>query len=319
MPGVDPLAPASDVIAVARGLDLGGDGLRIARALADAADARTKLLLDGFVHQAGPPPGRFTWVVLGSHARRELHCASDQDHALVWADARSAASGYAADLADAVIEGLEAFGMRRCDGGYMADRWSHGVDDWVDLLRDRIAAPTPDAVVDADIFLDFRALGGDVPITRAKAVLLAGADSARLMHGLAHAANGFPVPLNAFGRLPRGKVDLKRTGLAPIVLLARLYGLLSRSGETSTLARLRAAADADVLGEDLSARLQSAFLLLTRLRLARQVTQVAAGKRLTDQVKIKELPEDDQALLRDGFRAIKSAQATTAVRFRTDL
>ncbi|MCU0296007.1 MAG: DUF294 nucleotidyltransferase-like domain-containing protein, partial [Candidatus Nanopelagicales bacterium] len=127
-------------------------------AIAQAADDRTRALVEGFVHEAGPPPARFAWVALGSHARGELHCASDQDHALVWETPEAARSSYAVDLAGQVIAGLERFGMRRCDGGYMADRWSHGVDEWTAILRERVQTPTPDAVVDADVFLDMRAL-----------------------------------------------------------------------------------------------------------------------------------------------------------------
>ena len=194
------------------------------------------------MHQVGPPPGRFAWVALGSHARGELHCASDQDHALLWDTARAAGSSYAADLAAEVITGLAEFGMRPCDGGYMADRWSLGLSDWVTQARHRIDAPTPEAVLDTDVFLDLRRLVGDLDIAPATDVLLAGADSPRLLHGLAVAATSFPTALNAFGRLPHGPVDLKRTGLAPLVLLARLYGLDARSSAVGTRDRLAATA-----------------------------------------------------------------------------
>ena len=117
------------------------DVARAGGSLSDAADARTRLLIDGFLHTDGPPPARFSWVVLGSHARRELHCASDQDSALFWETEQAAASSYAKDLANTVIDGLEEFGMRRCDGGYMADTWSYSVADWVGIFRDRINAP----------------------------------------------------------------------------------------------------------------------------------------------------------------------------------
>ena len=226
--------------------------VEVARAggsLAAAADARTRLLIDGFLHQAGPPPARFAWVLLGSHARGELHCASDQDHALFWEKAPT--GSYAADLAATVIDGLEQFGMRRCDGGYMADKWSYSVADWADILRERVNAPTPDAIVDADVFLDIRPLTAGVDVAPALAELAS--ESPRLLHGLAIAANSFPTPLHAFGRLPKGEVDLKKTGLAPTVLLARLYGLRAHSTAVSTDQRLAEAAP--VLGEELSDRL----------------------------------------------------------------
>ena len=92
--------PTSDLVRTAQGLDL---RTTVGRPLSDAADARTRELIDGFLHTEGPPPAAFSWVALGSHARRELHCASDQDHALFWETGQAATSSYARDLAGTVI------------------------------------------------------------------------------------------------------------------------------------------------------------------------------------------------------------------------
>jgi CBS domain-containing protein len=319
-PGPARPEPVTDLIAAAlAGPSGAADGPDPGAALGHAADQRTRDLVDGFVHQAGPPPGRFAWVALGSHARGELHCASDQDHALIWDTARAAGSSYAADLAAEVITGLTEFGMRPCDGGYMADRWSVGLSDWVVQARHRIDAPTPEAVVDTDVFLDLRRLVGDLDITPATDVLLEGADSPRLMHGLAIAATSFPPALNPFGRLPHGPVDLKRTGLAPVVLLARLYGLDARSSAVGTRERLAATADAGLLSEELVGRLADGFEVLARLRLGAQIAQVRAGLPLSDLVVVDDLPEDDRLALREAFRAVRAAQSVTAVRYRTGL
>ena len=288
-------------------------------ALARAADLRTRDLVDGFVHQAGPPPSRFAWVALGSHARGELHCASDQDHALIWETNRAAGSSYAHDLAAEVIAGLAKFGMRPCDGGFMADKWSLSLGDWVAQARDRIEAPTPEAVVETDVFLDLRRLVGGLDITPATEMLLAGAGSPRLMHGLAVAATSFATALHPFGRLPHGPVDLKRTGLAPLVLLARLYGLDARSPAVGTRDRLAAAAAAGILSEELVGRLGEGFGVLARLRLDAQIAQVLAGLPFSDVIVVDDLADDDRLALRDALRAVRAAQSVTAVTFRTDL
>lgn len=310
------MVPTSDLVRVAQGLDLGAS---LGTPMSDAADARTRELIDGFIHSEGPPPALFSWVVLGSHARRELHCASDQDHALFWETAQAAQSSYAHDLANTVIDGLEEFGLRRCDGGYMADTWSYSLDEWLDILHDRVEAPTPEAVVDTDVFLDFRPLTDVVDVAAARALLARGADSPRLMHALATAANGFTTPLNAFGRLPRGPVDVKKTGLAPIVLLARLYGLRANSAAVGTDDRLAVASGAGVLGEELTERLRLGYDLLTRLRLANQLRQIEAGEYVTDTIDVGSLDDEQQQALRDAFRAVKHAQAATSLAFRTDL
>ena len=285
--------------------------------LTRAADERTRQLVDGFVHEAGPPQSAFAWVALGSHARGELHCASDQDNALLWADDRAAISSYAADLADHVITGLERFGLRRCDGGYMADRWSMSLASWIAAARGRIDAPTPQAVLDTEVFLDVRAIAGDLDIAGALAVLVEGGHSSRLLHGLASAAVGFPAPLGPFGRLAHTPVDVKRGGLAPLVLLARLYALVAGSTEVGTVPRLTAAAES--LGTELSERLIRAHDVLTRLRLERQLSDAEAGRPLTDTVAPRDLSSADHDALRDALRAVRAGQSVTALRFRTDL
>ena len=310
------VVPATELVDVARTVDWSDPANTV---MSDAADARTRLLIDGFVHEAGPPPARFAWVVLGSHARRELHCASDQDNALFWQTSQAAQTSYAHTPAATVTAGRDAFGLRRCDGGYMADKWSHSVDDWQQILRERVDAPTPDAVVDADVFLDLRPLAGGLDVSAARAELSRGADSPRLMHGLATAANSFPPPLHAFGRLPRGAVDLKKTGLAPIVLLARLYGLKAHSSAVGTDDRLADATKDGVLSEELTGRLRDAYALLTRLRLQNQLRQIEAREYVTDSIRMEELDDDDHDDLRDAFKAIKSAQSVTSITFRTDL
>lgn len=285
--------------------------------LSDAVDVRTATLIDGFVHENGPPPGRFQWLALGSHARRELHCASDQDHALVWDTATAASGGYAADLAAAVIGGLSDFGLRRCDGGYMADRWSLSAQEWGELLRDRVEEPTPQAVVDSEVFLDMRPLRGTLDIAELRATLATGGSSPRLLHGLARAALGFGVPAQPFGRLPRGEVDVKRVGLAPIVLLARLYGLRCGSPSVGTLDRLRDAVDRGELTAELGDDLARAFDFLTVLRIKRQL--LGEPSQLSDRVPVAELSRDERAALRDSLRAVRAAQSATALVFRTDL
>lgn len=314
-----PRSTMTELVRVAVSAPADESGVVLAERLSDAADHRTRLLIDGFVHENGPAPTRFAWIALGSHARRELHCASDQDHALLWADDRAAASSYAADLAATVIAGLVEFGMRECSGGYMADTWSRSVADWTAMLADHIEAPTPQAVLDTDIFLDMRHLAGDLDTTAQAQMLLTGADSTRLLHGLAVAANSFPVPLSAFGRLPRGSIDLKKGGLAAAVLLARLYGLRAQSADVATIQRYLAAQSGGILGPEITDRLVTAFQFLVALRLRHQKDQIESGDPLSDLVMVDQLTASDQERLRLALRSIKEAQSVTALTFRTDL
>ncbi len=309
----------SSLVDVALRLTETEPAIAVAAAMSDAADRRTDELICDFIDTAGPPPADFAWLALGSHARRELHCASDQDHALVWATGSAAASAYAIDLATHVIVGLQRFGMRPCSDAYMADHWSHSLDDWPDIIAERLSAPAPDAVLDADIFLDLRRVTGPLNVDPLAVALRRGAESGRMLHGLAQAANSSGVPLTALGRLPRGAIDVKESGLAPIVLLARLYGLVSESPQVGTRERLTDAAAGGALSPKLSGQLDFAYTFLTRVRLHSQLRQLATGTDLTDTLTIADIPWQDRGLLRTALRSVRSAQGTTAMSYRTDL
>lgn len=49
-------------------------------------DALTRRALDLTIEDAGDPPARFSWLILGSQTRREAVPSSDLDSAIVWFD-----------------------------------------------------------------------------------------------------------------------------------------------------------------------------------------------------------------------------------------
>ena len=94
--------------------------------------------IDGFVHEAGPPPSRFSWVTLGSHARRELHCASDQDHALFWETEAAHRPLMPRIWRLRSSRGLWSLGCAPVTAATWHDRWSYSVDQWQAILRERV-------------------------------------------------------------------------------------------------------------------------------------------------------------------------------------
>ncbi|MBW0097617.1 histidine kinase, partial [Pseudonocardia sp. KRD-184] len=106
----------------------------------------------------------------------------------------------------------------------------------------------------------------------------------------------------------RGRLDLKRGGLVPIVDLARWAGMAAGVTGASTPARLRAAAAAGTLPPAAAATLEEAFHLVLGLRLAHQVEQLRAGVEPDDLVRPADLSAVTRASLREAFRAVASVQ-----------
>lgn len=311
-------AADSSLVSIARELSA-RPGVDVSRALGVAADERTRLAVESAMQRLGPPPGPFAWIALGSMARQELHCVSDQDSGLVWSTAAAAHSTYASDLARMVTHDLANWGLMPCAGGFTADHWSFDVPDWRRQFHSWAHDPSPSAVVDAEVFLDFRPLVGSLEVTDVLEALHGDAESARLQHGLAVATVSFPVHLTLFGHVRGQTFDTKREGLAPLVLLARLFALRVGSWEVGTVERLRDVGTDGVLSPDLIDQLIDVHGLLSTWRIQSQLADFAAGRPPSSAIRVDGLDADSKRRLEQGLRAIKSAQSAAALLYRTEL
>jgi CBS domain-containing protein len=105
-----------------------------------------------------------------------------------------------------------------------------------------------------------------------------------------------------------GTFDLKQHAITPIVNLARWGGLSADVGSASTPARLSAAAEAGVISDSDAETLCDVFVMLQRLRLAHQISQLAAGHTPGDVITMSELSPLNRSLLNDGLREIVAVQ-----------
>jgi CBS domain-containing protein len=313
--------PSRRTLAVVEALAADRPPLEAVQGLADHYDEVTRTALARAEDELGPPPVPYAWLTLGSHARREPSLASDQDNALVLATDDPAAQEYGAALAGRVVDALHSAGLRRCDGDYMATRWSYSLPTWRDMLRRRFTDPTPQEILDADVFLDLRPVAGDLDVSSLHDIMVGASGSSRLLQGLAASAVQYPSGIGALGRLrlTHGRIDLKRGGMAPLTMLARTYSLAAGSTAVSTRERLAAAEAGDQLSPRAAGRLGFAHALLTRLRLTSQLAQARAGEPVTDLVAPAKVRWVDERLLRQAFDAIREVQQATEIRFRTDM
>ncbi len=276
-------------------------------ALADVNDALTVRIIALAEARLGPPPCAYAWLVLGSGGRREEWLHSDQDNAVAYEDAD--AGPYFADLAETVVSALADAGLPRCPGGYVATRWRHPLGEWERIFRAWFTRPDPQGLVDAEVLLDFRTVHGALPLVRLEEIVRTGGDRPRFAVRMARAAVTFEPPLGMFGRIrvDRGRLDLKRAGIAGIVLLARLYALAAGSTVRPTVDRLAAAAAGGTLSLGGAARLTDAYRVLLDLRL-----------RHGNDLRLDALDAERRQELARALRAVRDLQEVTALRYRTD-
>jgi CBS domain-containing protein len=307
-----------EVASVAETLFAGGLGVaQIGGVLAALSDALTRRLLTLAERELGPPPCQYSWIVLGSEGRREQVLLSDQDNALVYlADGREARP-YFRSLAGLVVDALIEAGFPRCPGDYMATTWCKPLAEWEALFGQWVEVPEPQALLEAQIFLDFRGLHGGLSLEPLDRILVAGGRRALFLHNLARAVLRFRPPLGPLGRIRTadGWVDLKAGGIGAIVMLARLYALAGGSAARSTLERLETAADAGQLSRAGAEILAESFRLLTRLRLQEQVRSLHRGEEPSNRVRPDALSPLERRRLVESLRAVRKQMDAAALRF----
>ena len=125
-----------------------------------------------------------------------------------------------------------------------------------------------------------------------------------------------PPPLLVLRLRGGAEIDLKRQGIAPVVFLARCYGLAVGSHARNTLERLHAATRAGLMGADASATVIEAYRYLLGLRLRMQLKTISEGKPPTNVVSLSQLSAIERSRLKDSLRAIGSWQDKAAYRYQ---
>lgn len=300
----------------------GCDALQVTQAVAHVNDVLTSRLLGLAEGRLGPPPYAYAWLALGSHGRGEQVLSSDQDSALAYGGQRRAPGDpaeYFHRLAEAVVDGLERAGIPRCTGDYMATAWSHPLETFTGYFESWVNDPRPSDLLRAEVFLDVRPVHGELDVGRLDDILVAGCRRGSFLLQMARATVTFRPPLVIFRHVhtDHGYLDIKRSGTAAIVLLARLYALAAGSNARTTLLRLQVAADAGTLSRSGVEQLTEAYRVLTTLRLEHQVQQVRSGVVPDNRVRVDGLDPAARRRLREAIRTVRVVQEITANRFQT--
>jgi CBS domain-containing protein len=309
---------ARELAATADALFEGGlHAVQIGRVVAAVNDALTARLLAMAERELGPPPCPYSWIVFGSEGRMEQVLLSDQDNALVYALDVPGAPEYFAGLAARVVDGLLQAGFPPCPGGYMATDWCRPLSEWRASFLGWIERPEPQALLQAQIFFDFRAVHGTLDLRPLEDLLRAAGRHARFLHHLARTSLVFSPAVGRFGRLRRrdDAVDLKAGGIAPVVILARTYALAAGQTPRPTLERLAAAAAEGALSGGAAEQLSDGFRFLTRVRLREQLRSVRAGHPPANSVLMDTLSPHERGRLRDVLRGVRRIQESAAMRF----
>jgi CBS domain-containing protein len=291
-------------------------------------DALTRRLIELALAEVGEPPAEFSWLALGSQARREATPGSDADSAIVWyGDAPEVAiRPHLHELATNVAAGLGQCGVRVDAHGVTASDvlFVRSIESWQRVARNWIEHPTrAQALILVSVLVDGRPVWGIHKGSPLSDTFHAAHARPELLHLLARLALSHRPPTGFLrglvvehGGEHRGLLDLKHGGLLPVVDLARWAGMAAGVTSASTAERLHAAGDADTLPAADVRTLKDALELFTELRMGHQVEQLRAGLEPDDHLNPDHLSALARSHLKEAFRAVASIQRRIAAELR---
>jgi len=289
------------------------------------------VLLDAVTRRAvelalagAPPPAEFAWLALGSQARREAVPSSDLDSAIAWYGSGPEGQVRPAlhTLAETVTRELAACGLPvDTHGATAADSvFVRSIGSWQQVARSRIEDPKQEqALILVSLLIDSRPVWGVHLGTQLADTFREAGSQRELVHLLGRLAIAHRPPTGFRRALvldpdggPRGELDIKRSGVLPVVDLARWAGVIAGVTSASTSERLRAASAEGVLPDADARTLRDALELFTELRLAHHVEQMKVGESPDDTLDTRELSPLARRQLREAFRAVASVQRRVA-------
>jgi len=318
---------ARDIRRLAR--ELLAQGLR-ARQLTELISRLNDLLTQRLIELIAPRHGcdmrKACWLSFGSEGRSEQTISTDQDNGLVFsiddaeADPAQDRARWLA-FAKAVNAALDTCGYPLCKGEVMASNPALclTVQEWCARFSDWMERGTPQDILKASIFFDFRPLAGDAALVDPMRELVTrrAAELPRFIRLLVENALRNRAPLNWRGAVDVESdgshrwLDLKMQGAALFVEAARVYALAHGVEATGTRARLEGVAAALKVGDRERDTWVDAFEYLQMLRLQTQVLRPEA-ELLADphpnRVDMAVLNDIDRRIVLEAVRAARQLQ-----------
>ncbi|MFH0258362.1 DUF294 nucleotidyltransferase-like domain-containing protein [Vibrio rumoiensis] len=283
-------------------------------------DAFSYRLIELAIKIFGQPPCAFSWIVAGSHARNEVHLASDQDNALILADSATEADRiYFQHFAMYVCKGLSQLGYTLCKGRFMAatPQWCQKQSIWKAYYRKWATNPEYDLLLNLNVFLEVRHIYGDEALFqsvdgyRHQQV----SNNTRLTSALVRNALRTRPPLGIFKNLVLEKdgndnqvLNIKKAAIGRVVDLVRIYSLMNDSPEINTTERIEWLHEHRILNDSTYQDLIETYHYVTELRYQRQRTAIQTQSSINNLLQPDKFGSFERQHLKDAFRIISSFQ-----------
>jgi CBS domain-containing protein len=261
------------------------------------------------------------FIVMGSEGRNEQIIKTDQDNALVVCDNVDVEQyrPYMNNMTDILID----FGYPRCEGNIMVSNpfWCKTVSDYKKETAKWIEAPDMQNYMDLAIFFDSFAVAGnkELLINLKDDLFNKLHDKDVFMAYFARATLTFETPSKIANFMTKThNIDIKKTGVFPIVQGVRSLALRERIRETTTIKRIKLLVQKKVLDSELASELLEAFDVLNTIRLKAQLQKLQDAKTIDNLVDTHTLGKIERDLLKDSFSIVTNFKKFITYTFKID-
>jgi len=261
------------------------------------------------------------FMVMGSEGRNEQIIKTDQDNALIIRNDVDVEQyrTYMNSMTKTLID----FGYPPCEGNIMVSNpfWCKSVKDYEKETKRWIEAPDMQNYMDLAIFFDSFAVAGDKELLinlkdylfnklHDKDVFLAYFAKATLTFDTPNTIANFMTKTH--------QIDIKKTGVFPIVQGVRSLALREKIRETTTVKRIKILQDKKVIDNELANELIEAFEVLSTLRLKSQLEQSNNKVKINNEIDTHKLGKIERDLLKDSFKIVIAFKKFIIYSFKID-
>jgi CBS domain-containing protein len=332
---IEGLVPVSMKVNRVVGLLLkeGARASNITKIITELNDRLLRKVLEIAEKRFGRPPVPYCWVGFGSEGRKEQTFKTDQDNAIIYADPETTLQEveirrYFTEFTEFVRDGLLRCGFPPCPADYMASnpKWCQPLKVWKKYLSDWVATPTPDALMNALTFFDFRAMHGESELAEDLRTYLIGIlkDQKVFLGYLANMAIKNSPPLGFFKSFVvekdgahKNELNLKVKGVAPFVDIIRLFALERGIRETSTLERIAALRATHTIVQEYADEFEHAFEFIMLLRIHHQFSQLSVGGAPDNFINPNKLSNLEKRSIKDAFHLITAVHDLIIERYKS--
>ncbi|MBJ6359849.1 DUF294 nucleotidyltransferase-like domain-containing protein [Paenibacillus sp. GCM10012307] len=299
----------------------------------DALIRRTVALAEAELARSGmgSPPVPYAYLLFGSGGRKEQTLSSDQDSGIIYEDAHSdeetlAAQKFFTNLSARAVALLQEIGYPPCEGNVISSnpQWCQPESEWKRQLESWFETADWEAVRYLLIVADCRHIHGSGELLErlkrhyysdmlAKPVIVQRMLDNTIRHKML---------IGVFGQLLKeqygedaGSIDIKYGAYIPMVNAVRLMAVQSQLRPTSTLERLHALEQAEVVTAEEAAAYSEAFLFFLKLRMIatenNEDGMYMNNGKLANHHLTKEMTEELKQSLKVGKRLQRQVQKLT--------